>query len=93
MIGIIVAAAAFVAMPALAWLKLRTARELGSRALRTDAFETITCSWLSAMTLVGLALNFTLGWQWADPLAAVMLVPMIVREGIEALGSRDDDQD
>ena len=93
MIGIIVAAAALVAMPALAWLKLRTARELGSRALRTDAIETITCAWLSAMTLVGLALNFTLGWQWADPLAAVMLVPMIVREGIEALGSRDDDHD
>jgi divalent metal cation (Fe/Co/Zn/Cd) transporter len=93
MIGIIVAAAALVAMPALAWLKLRTARELGSRALRTDAFETIACAWLSAMTLVGLALNFTLGWRWADPLAAVMLVPMIVRQGIEALGSRDDDQD
>jgi divalent metal cation (Fe/Co/Zn/Cd) transporter len=93
MIGIIVAAAALVAMPALAWLKLRTARELGSRALRTDAFETIACAWLSAMTLVGLALNFTLGWQWADPLAALMLVPMIVREGIEAFGSREDDQD
>jgi divalent metal cation (Fe/Co/Zn/Cd) transporter len=83
-IGIIVTAAALVAMPVLAWLKFRTARALRSRALRADAFETIACAWLSATTLVGLALNFAFGWRWADPLAALLLVPMIAREGIEA---------
>jgi divalent metal cation (Fe/Co/Zn/Cd) transporter len=94
-IGIIVTAAALVAMPVLAWLKLRTARELNSRALRADAFETITCAGLSATTLAGLAVNFALGWTWADPLAALLLVPMIAREGFEAMGLRgaDDDQD
>jgi divalent metal cation (Fe/Co/Zn/Cd) transporter len=72
-------------MPVLAWLKLRTARELGSRALHTDAFESITCAELSATTLAGMATNFALGWTWADPLAALMLVP-IAREGFEAIG-------
>jgi divalent metal cation (Fe/Co/Zn/Cd) transporter len=85
-VGIIVTAAALIVMPILAWLKLRTARDLGSRAMRTDAFETVTCAGLSATTLAGLALNFALGWTWADPLAALMLVPMIAREGFEAVG-------
>jgi divalent metal cation (Fe/Co/Zn/Cd) transporter len=85
-VGIIVAAAALVVMPVLARLKLRAARELGSRALRTDAFESITCAGLSATTLAGLVTNFELGWTWADPLAAVMLVPIIAREGFEAIG-------
>jgi divalent metal cation (Fe/Co/Zn/Cd) transporter len=83
-------------MPVLAWLKLRTARELGSRALRADAFESITCAGLSAATLAGLVTNFALGWTWADPLAALMLVPMITREGFEAIGlggGSDEDPD
>ncbi|MBV8056023.1 MAG: cation transporter [Deltaproteobacteria bacterium] len=92
-IGIIVTAAALVVMPVLAWLKLRTARELNSRALRADAFETITCAGLSATTLAGLAVNFALGWTWADPLAALLLVPTIAREGFEAIGLGDADND
>ena len=91
-IGIVITAAALVVMPVLAWLKLRTARELNSRALRADAFESITCAGLSATTLAGLATNFALGWTWADPLAALMLVPMIAREGFEAIGLGDDDR-
>ena len=93
-VGVIVTASALVMMPVLAWLKLRTARKLGSRALRTDAFESITCAGLSATTLAGLVTNLALGWTWADPLAALILVPMIAREGLEAIGlcCGDDDQ-
>ena len=88
----IVTAAALVVMPVLAWLKLRTAHELSSHTLRADAFETIACAGLSAATLAGLAVNFALGWKWADPLAALLLVPMIAREGFEAIsqGSADE---
>jgi divalent metal cation (Fe/Co/Zn/Cd) transporter len=71
-------------MPVLGYLKLRTAQSLGSRALRADAYETITCAWLSVTTLVGVLLTTAFGWWWADPVAAVLLMPLIVREGLEA---------
>src|SRR2546425_826320 len=64
--------------------KLRLAASLGSRALRADAHETIVCAWLSATTLIGLGLNAVLGWWWADPVAALAMLPLIVREGVEA---------
>jgi cation diffusion facilitator family transporter len=83
LIGIVLTAVSLVVMPFLGWAKLRTAKQLGSGALRADAFETITCAWLSLTTLAGLVLNATLGWWWADPLAALVLVPLIVREGLE----------
>jgi divalent metal cation (Fe/Co/Zn/Cd) transporter len=92
-IGMIVTAAALVVMPVLAWLKLRAARQLNSHALRADAFETIASAGLSAPTLGGLAVNFALGWKWADPLAALLLVPMIAREGFEAIGQGGADED
>jgi len=82
-LGMLVTAIALATSPFLAWAKLRTARSLGSRALRADAYETITCAWLSLATLGGLILNGTFGWWWADPLAALLLVPFIVREGLE----------
>lgn len=91
LIGIMVRAVSLVAMLSLAWLKLRTARELGSRALRADAFETITCACLSATTLAGLAVNRLFGWSWADQLAALILVAMIAREGLESIGLWDHD--
>jgi Predicted Co/Zn/Cd cation transporters len=72
-------------MPLLAWAKLRVASPLQSAALRADAYETVTCAWLSLTTLIGLALNVWLGWSWADPMAALLLVPLIVREGLEGL--------
>jgi len=72
-------------MPVLAGAKLRTARALESSALRADAYETIACAWLSLATLSGLTLNAMFGWSWADPLAALVLVPAIVREGLEVL--------
>jgi cation diffusion facilitator family transporter len=83
LVGIVLTSASLLVMPFLGWAKLRTAKRLGSGALRADAFETITCAWLSLTTLAGLVLNATLGWWWADPLAALVLVPLIVREGLE----------
>src|SRR5438093_2001746 len=64
--------------------RLSSKASLGSRALRADAHETIVCAWLSATTLLGLGLNAALGWWWADPVAALAMLPLIVREGIEA---------
>jgi divalent metal cation (Fe/Co/Zn/Cd) transporter len=82
-LGIVLTAISLVVMPLLAWAKLRTATALRSGALRADAYETITCSWLSLTTLAGLILNAALGWWWADPLAALAIVPLAVREGLE----------
>jgi divalent metal cation (Fe/Co/Zn/Cd) transporter len=87
-IGIALTALSLVVMPLLGGAKLRTAAALGSGALRADAFETITCAWLSLTTLCGLVLNVLLGWWWADPVAALVLVPLIVREGLEGLRAR-----
>jgi divalent metal cation (Fe/Co/Zn/Cd) transporter len=86
-VGIGLTLLSLVVMPLLARAKLRTAGELGSAALRADAHETIVCAWLSATTLVGLGLNAALGWWWADPVAALAMLPLIVREGLEALGT------
>lgn len=83
-VGIVVTALSLIVMPLLARAKLRLAASLESRALRADAHETIVCAWLSATTLIGLALNAALGWWWADPIAALAMLPLIVREGIEA---------
>jgi divalent metal cation (Fe/Co/Zn/Cd) transporter len=90
-IGIVLTSVSLAVMPFLGWAKLRTARELGSAALRADAYETIACAWLSFTTLAGLLLNSLYGWDWADPLAALVLVPLIFREGWESWGGDDDD--
>ena len=84
-VGIVLMVLSLIVMPLLARAKLRLAVSLGSRALRADAHETIVCAWLSATTLVGLALNAVLGWWWADPVSALGMVPLITREGLEAL--------
>ena len=83
-VGIVLTAVSLIVMPLLARAKLRVAASLGSRALRADAHETIVCAWLSATTLIGLGLNAVLGWWWADPVAALAMLPLIVREGVEA---------
>jgi hypothetical protein len=68
-------------MPILGWGKLRTAAALHSGALRADAYETIVYSWLSLTTLAGLILNAALGWRWADPPAALAIVPLLPAKG------------
>ncbi|MGH2475512.1 MAG: cation transporter, partial [Candidatus Limnocylindrales bacterium] len=82
--GIVLAAVSLVVMPALAWAKRRTADALDSPTLRADSIETILCSWLSGVLLAGLVLNATLGWWWADPLAAIAIAAFAVTEGLEA---------
>jgi divalent metal cation (Fe/Co/Zn/Cd) transporter len=83
-VGIAIAAASLLIMPTLAYWKRRTGRELGSAAVTADAGQTMLCTYLSAVLLVGLVLNATLGWAWADPLAGLVIAGVAVREGIEA---------
>src|SRR5258706_11098244 len=90
-IGMVLTAISALVMPFLGWAKLRTATALGSGALRADAYETITCSWLSLTTLTGLILNAAFGWWWADPVAALAIVPLAVREGLEGWRGEHDE--
>jgi divalent metal cation (Fe/Co/Zn/Cd) transporter len=83
--GIIIAALSLAVMPLLARAKRNVARTLNSNALHADSRQTDICAYLSAILLGGLLLNFLLGWWWADPVAGLIMVPIIVREGIEAL--------
>lgn len=90
--GIILAIIALAVMPALALLKTKVARDLGSRSLQAEAKETWFCAYLALVLLVGLVLNAALGWTWADPVAALAMLPLIVREGWEAISeAREDD--
>lgn len=83
-VGIALAAVSLAIMPALSWFERRTGRELGSASAVADSRQTLICSYLSAVLLAGLVLNSTLGWWWADPLAAVAIAGFAVREGLEA---------
>lgn len=84
-IGIVLAIASLSVMPLLAWGKMRVARQLGSAALLAEAKETLACSYLSVVLLVGLAANAAAGWWWADPAAALLMVPWLIKEGREGL--------
>jgi divalent metal cation (Fe/Co/Zn/Cd) transporter len=75
-----------IVMPVLARAKRRVAVAMGSRALAADATQTSLCAWLSAIALVGVGLNALLGWWWADPVAALAMVPIIAREGVDGVG-------
>jgi divalent metal cation (Fe/Co/Zn/Cd) transporter len=87
-VGIALATLSAVVMPLLARAKRRVALTMGSGALAAEAMQTSLCAWLSVILLAGLALNATLGWWWADPAAALAMVPIIGREGIEGLRGR-----
>ena len=84
-IGILLSVLSLIVMPLLARAKRRTAAQLNSRALHADSRQTSICAYLSAILLGGLLLNALLGWWWADPIAALVMVPIIVNEGREAL--------
>ena len=83
--GIALTAVSIVVMPLLARAKRQAAASLGSGAMRADARQTEFCMYLSAIVLGGLLLNALLGWWWADPLAGLVMVPIIGKEGIDAL--------
>lgn len=83
-IGLALAVASLIVMPILATAKRSTGRRLGSVAVTADSKQTWLCTYLSVVLLVGLLLNATLGWWWADPLAALVIAALAVREGVEA---------
>jgi divalent metal cation (Fe/Co/Zn/Cd) transporter len=91
LIGIVLTAVSIVVMLWLARAKLETGQALGSRALVADSRQTRACWYLSAVALAGLGLNALLGWWWADPVAALAIAVLLVREGWEALSGEDDD--
>ena len=88
-LGIAILAASVAVMPLLARAKRRVARGLASRALEADAKQTSLCAYLSIIALAGVALNAAMGWWWADPVAALAMVPIITKEGIEGVRGED----
>jgi divalent metal cation (Fe/Co/Zn/Cd) transporter len=87
-VGIVLAVVSLVVMPQLARAKRRVAVRLDSRALHADSRQTDICAYLSAILLGGLLLNVVFGWWWADPVAALCMLPLIFHEGIEATKGR-----
>jgi len=83
--GIVIGAVAKVGMPILAGYKLKVAARLNSRALRADAVESITCGYLSIVLMIGLAATWLLGWWWLDSVAALALIPFIIKEARAAI--------
>lgn len=83
-VGIIIAALSLIIMPTLSWAQRRTGRELGSATVVADSKQTLLCTYLSAVLLVGLLLNATLGWWWADPIVGLVIAALALREGREA---------
>jgi divalent metal cation (Fe/Co/Zn/Cd) transporter len=86
--GIIVAAVSVVVMPLLARAKRRIAAGIGSGAMRADSRQTDFCSYLSAILLGGLLMNAVAGWWWADPVAGLVMVPVIAKEGVDGLRAK-----
>ncbi len=83
--GIALALLCVIVMPLLAWAKRKVAASLGSRAMHADSRQSDICGYLSAILLIGLGANALLGWWWADPVAGLVMVPIIGKEGVEAL--------
>ena len=82
--GLVLAAVSLVVMPLLSYGQRRTGRELGSRTAVADSKQTLLCTYLSAVLLVGLALNSLFGWSWADPVAGLVIAAVAIREGVQA---------
>jgi len=83
-IGIALATASLIVMPVLSLAQRRAGRELGSASAVADSKQTLLCTYLSAALLVGLVLNAVAGWSWADPVAALVIAAVAVREGLNA---------
>lgn len=86
--GIVLACVSFVVMPILSRAKKKVGNELGSAAMHADAKQTDFCVYLSAILLIGLLLNAVVGWWWADPLAGLIMVPIIAKEGFDGMRAR-----
>lgn len=90
LVGIVLTVVSLAVMMWLARAKRRAAKALDSRALEADSFQTSACWWLSLFALVGIVLNAALGWWWADPVAALAMVVLLIREGRGAWKGEDD---
>ncbi len=89
-VGIALAILSLIVMPLLWWAQSRAGIELGSRSAVADAKQTLLCTYLSAVLLIGLVLNGALGWSLADPIAGLVIAAAAVREGIEAWEGKPD---
>jgi divalent metal cation (Fe/Co/Zn/Cd) transporter len=83
-VGLALAALSLLIMPVLSYAQRRAGRQLGSASAVADSKQTLLCTYLSAVLLVGLGLNSLFGWSWADPLAGLVIAAVAVREGREA---------
>jgi divalent metal cation (Fe/Co/Zn/Cd) transporter len=83
-VGIVLAAVSLVVMPFLSYAQRRAGRELGSASAVADSKQTLLCTYLSGVLLVGLLLNFLFGWSWADPIVALVIAVVAIREGRQA---------
>lgn len=83
-VGTVLAAVSLAVMPFLSWFERRTGCELGSATAVADSRQTLLCTYLSAVLLVGLVLNSALGWSWADPVAALVIAAVAAKEGVDA---------
>lgn len=83
-VGIALAAVSLAVMPVLSWAQRRAGRELGSLSAVADSKQTLLCTYLSAVLLVGLLINSLFGWSWADPIAALVIAAIAVKEGVNA---------
>jgi divalent metal cation (Fe/Co/Zn/Cd) transporter len=92
-VGLVLSVLSLVIMPALAWLKQRTGRQMGSRALVADAVETWVCSYLSLALLAGVGLHALFGWWWADSVGALAMLPVILWQGWETLSEAREHND
>jgi divalent metal cation (Fe/Co/Zn/Cd) transporter len=88
-IGLIVTSVSLLVMPFVGIWKLRLARRLGSRGLEAEAKETIACSYLSFFAVLGVAIRYLGGPSWVDPVAALLMVPWLLREGLEKIRGED----
>src|SRR5437867_3127814 len=88
--GIVIGLIAKIGMPILAAYKLKVATRLNSRALRADAIESITCGYLSIVLMIGLAATWLVGWWWLDSVAALALIPFLIKEARAAISGECD---
>jgi len=91
--GLVVLALSAIVMPGLAWAKRRVAIRMQSTALEAEAKQTSLCAYLSVIALGGVGLNAFVGWWWADPVAALAMVPIIAREGVDGVRRQPDEDD
>lgn len=90
-LGLVVTSVSLLVMPFLGLWKLRLARQIGSRGLEAEAKETIACSYLSFFAVLGVAIRYLGGPSWVDPAAALLMVPWLVREGLEGVRGEEEE--